>query len=165
MLHPRGRRAPIVPVDYRLYRPQDFPALYAIEESCFERPLRFGRAYMRQLVTRDNAATWIAEADGHMAGFAIVEWADEAGETTAYIQTIEVAAEDRGHGVGGELLRRAEGSARAVGTRLIWLHVDAENAAAVRLYKAHGYTGEGREENYYPRGRPALIYAKALKPA
>jgi len=45
---------------------------------------------------------------------------------------------------------------------LIWLHVDVTNAGAIRLYEVHGYRCEGREENYYPRGRAALIYVKRL---
>ena len=60
----------------------------------------------------------------------------------AYIQTLEVLPERRGRGVGGELLRRIEGSARAAGAQSIWLHVDAENAAAIRLYERHGYRYE-----------------------
>jgi len=149
-------------VHYRLYMPEDFAALYAIEEACFEPLLRFGRRYMRKLAEQANASTWIAEEDGKMAGFAIVEWADESSETVAYIQTIEVAPEQRGQGIGRELLGRIEGSACEAGAKLIWLHVDAENAAAIRLYEAHGYRNEGREENYYPEGRAALIYAKPL---
>jgi ribosomal protein S18 acetylase RimI-like enzyme len=70
--------------------------------------------------------------------------------------------ERRGQGVGGELLRRVEGSAIAAGAQLIWLHVDAENAAAIRLYEANGYRIEGRKEKYYPHGRAALICLKAL---
>ena len=31
--------------------------------------------YMRQLVESADSATWIAEDDGQIAGFAIVEWA------------------------------------------------------------------------------------------
>ena len=144
---------------YRLYKPTDFAALYAIEEMCFEPPLRFGRRYMRQLVEAADAATWIAEADDRMAGFAIVEWAEGA----AYIQTLEVLPERRGSGVGGELLRLTEGSARGAGAELIWLHVDAENAGAIRLYERHGYRYENREEDYYARGRAALVYAKRLE--
>ena len=161
---------------YRLYKPEDFDALYALEERCFEPPSRFSRRYMRLLVSRANAATWIAEEDRRLQGFAIVEWTDERRGppsdrssslgcrcgVTAYIQTIEVAPEMRGRGVGGALLGRIEGSARAAGAGLIWLHVEAANAAAFRLYEAQGYTCDGRQENYYPHGRAALIYAKRL---
>jgi ribosomal protein S18 acetylase RimI-like enzyme len=150
---------------YRLYQPEDFGRLYPLEELCFELPERFSRRYMRQLVSRSNTATWIAEEDGQMAGFAIVEWNQEPGEVIAYIQTIEVAPEARGRGVGRELLGHTESSARLAGACLIWLHVREANANAIRLYEAHGYRCEGREENYYPLGRPALIYGKQIDSA
>ena len=140
--------------------PQDFEQLYALEELCFEPPERFSSRYIRNLVSRANAATWIAEAVGQMNGFAIVEWNQEPDEMTAYIQTIEVAPEARGRGVGRELLSRIEDSARDAGACMIWLHVEAANAGAIRLYEMHGYRCEGRQENYYPRGRSALIYMK-----
>ncbi len=148
---------------YRLYRPQDFAALYAIEESCFAPPLRFGRAYMRQLIHSDHAATWIAEEDGSMAGFAIVEWSKETAGTVGYIQTIEVTPGQRGRGIGGELLRRAEGSARQQGARFLWLHVHEGNPAAIRLYQAHGYRRTGKRQNYYARGQAALVCVKRLE--
>ena len=148
---------------YRPYKPEDFDQLYALEELCFEPPSRFSRHIMRQLISRANAATWIAEEDGQMAGFAIVEWASQRSGITAYIQTLEVAPEARGRGVGRELLSRIEGSARDAGAGKIWLHVEAANAGAIRLYEAHGYRCEGRQENYYPLGRAALIYVKRLE--
>lgn len=147
---------------YRLYKPEDFDPLYALEERCFEPPSRFGRRYMRLLVSRANAATWIAEENGRLWGFAIVEWAEERRGVTAYIQTIEVAPEARGRGVGGALLGSIEDSARAAGAGLIWLHVEAANSGAIRLYEARGYACDGRQENYYPHGRAALIYVKRL---
>jgi ribosomal-protein-alanine N-acetyltransferase len=163
-------------VIYRLYIPADFDKLYALEEVCFEPPSRFSRRYMRLLVQRSHAATWIAEEVGQLAGFAIVEWTEESSgvpgdgslslgynsDTTAYIQTVEVSPEVRGRGVGRELLSRIEGAARFAGARLIGLHVDEGNAAAIRLYEAQGYRCEGREEDYYPLGRAALIYLKRL---
>ena len=147
---------------YRPYKPEDFDPLYALEERCFESPSRFGRRYMRLLVGRANAATWIAEEDGRLWGFAIVEWSEGRRGVTAYIQTIEVAAEMRGRGVGGALLGNIESSARTVGAGLIWLHVEVANSDAIRLYEAQGYACDGRQENYYPHGRAALIYVKRL---
>jgi len=148
---------------YRLYQPEDFAALYAIEERCFEPPLRFGRGYMRQLVEHADSATWIAEGgDAQMAGFAIVEWGEALGGIEAYLQTIEVAPERRGQGIGAELLRRTEDTAQAAHARTIRLHVDTRNEKAIRLYERHGHAREGREENYYARGRPALVYVKRL---
>jgi ribosomal protein S18 acetylase RimI-like enzyme len=149
----------------RRYVPDDFARLYAIEEECFAPLFRFGRRYMRQLLERANAATWIAETEGRMAGFGIVEWKLDEGQMSAYIETLEVAPQARRQGVGSKLLSQAEASARQAGAGVLWLHVDAQNLEAIRMYEAHGYSYEGREENYYPQGRAALIYAKRLEGA
>ena len=146
---------------YRLYKPDDFGALYAIEEVCFQPPHRFSRGYMRQIIRQADATTWIAEDDGRMRGFGIVEWARGDEGLVAYVQTLEVLHEARVQGVGGELLRRMEGSACAAGAEAIWLHVDAENAGAIRAYERHGFRLGGREEGYYGRGTAALIYEKS----
>jgi ribosomal-protein-alanine N-acetyltransferase len=53
-----------------------------------------------------------------------------------------------------------EGSTRGAGAEAIWLHVDASNEAAIRLYESAGYRRQGREEDYYAPGRAALIYKK-----
>ncbi len=148
---------------YRLYQPGDFPALYAVEELCFEPPVRFSRVYMRQLIESSNSATWIAEEDANLIGFSIVDWPSGQSESAAYIQTLEVHPAFRGRGIGAELLIRAEESARAAGARSIALHVDIENAAAIRLYESRGYARQGREEHYYARHRAAFVYAKTLE--
>lgn len=148
---------------YRLYKPEDFDPLYAVEEVCFEPPFRFSRSAMRKLVDNSRAATWIAEEGGRVEGFAIVEWGEEAGAIVAYIPTIEVTPQKRRSGAGGELLRLLEQSAAAAGAVVIWLHVAENNGAAIRLYEAHGYRFEGQEMDFYPKGGAALIYAKRLE--
>ncbi|HEY3704169.1 MAG TPA: N-acetyltransferase [Terracidiphilus sp.] len=146
----------------RLYRPSDFPTLYAIEELCFQPPLRFPRPYMRSVIDSPDSATWIAEESDQMAGFAIVDWSGPAADRYAYIQTLEVSPQHRRRGIARELLTRLESSARSAGAAAIWLHVDAENAPAIRLYEAHRYQQQGREEHYYARRRAAYVYSKPL---
>lgn len=148
---------------YRPYRPSDFEALYAIEMICFEPPLRFPRKYMQHLTQSDQGATWIAESPKAIAGFAIVEWSRQRRGLVAYLATIEVKPGERQQGVGSELLRRVEQSARDAGASDIWLHVDAKNEAALRLYEVHGYSQANRVEDYYGAGRAALAVWKALQ--
>lgn len=146
----------------RPYRPADFPDLYAIEEECFLPPFRFGRRYMRELIASPQAAIWMVEDEGHIIGFAIVECTREPDQTVAYIQTIEVLPAHRRRGAAASLLQHVEQSAHEAGAAEIWLHVDAANESAIRLYRAHGYHREGRHEHYYARGRAAEIYAKDI---
>lgn len=152
---------------YRLYRSGDFPQLYAIELACFQPSIRFSRCTMQQLIANPDSATWIAEEGQHqidqqMTGFAIVDWSEQATQTIAYIQTVEVAPDHRRSGIAAELLRRMEASALAAGAQTIGLHVAENNTSALYLYQAHGYLPRGREENYYTRGLHALVYAKPL---
>lgn len=147
---------------YRPYLSADFPQLYAIEEACFEPEQRFSRRYMRHLVSGSATITWVAEDAGQLAGFAIVEWSGAPGENVGYIQTLEVSPQHRRRGVGLELLRRIESSARTAGATQLWLHVDAENDAALRLYRAEGYTEQGRHAHYYGNAHDAAIYCKQL---
>ncbi len=147
---------------YRLYRPADFPQLYAIEQLCFQPPFRFPRPHMRRLIANPNSATWIAEEDQQMTGFAIVDWSRKSHQTIAYIQTLEVAPTYRKHGIATELLRRLETSAITAGAQVLGLHVAESNPSAIRLYQAHGFLPQGREENYYAPGLDALIFSKSI---
>ena len=147
---------------YRLFQPADFDQLYEIEEVCFQPPLRFSRAFMRKLTSSPRHATWIAEEEGRLAGFAMIDLKASTDPSAAYIQTLEVRPALRKQGVGSDLLRRLETSAAEAGARSISLHVDTENKGAIRLYEAHNYMRQGREEHYYARRRAALVYAKPL---
>jgi ribosomal-protein-alanine N-acetyltransferase len=157
-------------MNYRLYQPADFAAVYVVEELSFDVPFRFSRALMRKLIANPNSATWIAEDkiaedNKKLAGFAIVDWATVPKGTVAYIQTIEVNPASRRKGIASELLRLSEVSALVVGATAIWLHVDVENTAAMHLYEGRGYARKGREEHFYARNRAAFIYAKSLAAA
>ena len=147
---------------YRLYRDDDFTALYEIELACFEPPFRFSRATMRRLIADPDSATWIAEEQDQMVGFAIVYWSHTPGQPLAYIQTLEVAPTQRNRGVARELLRRVEESAKSAGAHIIWLHVAESNAPAIRLYERHGYIQQGREPDFYAKGISARLYAKSI---
>jgi len=147
---------------YRLFEPEDFDDLYAIEEVCFQPPERFSRRYMQHLVRKPGAATWVAEENSRLSGFSIIEWSAQPAGIEAYVTTIEVLPEMRRRGIASELLRRVEGSAQAAGGVVVWLHVDAKNVSAIRLYEAHGYRNAGEAEHFYARGRTAKIYMKPL---
>lgn len=117
---------------------------------------------MQHLVKGSESLTWIAEEDGEAVGFAIVAWGSSVRAEGGYLQTIEVLPEWRGRGIGEKLLGLAEISAWSANADTMALHVDAENEAAIVLYEKCGYRRRGRKENYYARGRAALLYTKQL---
>lgn len=117
---------------------------------------------MQHLVKGSESLTWIAEEDGETVGFVIVAWGSSVRADGGYLQTIEVLPEWRGRGIGEKLLGLAEISAWSANSDTMALHVDAENEAAIILYEKCGYRRRGRKENYYARGRAALLYTKQL---
>jgi ribosomal protein S18 acetylase RimI-like enzyme len=149
-------------VHYRPYKPADLAQIHALEELCFPPSLRFSREYIRQLVSRVKAATWVAEEDGKLTGFASAGWKTRRSGTVAYLETIEVSPGSRGKGIGRELLRLIEGSAAEARAASIWLHVDTENLDAIRLYESQGYHHEGNMQEFYADGHPAFVFNKQL---
>lgn len=153
-------------MEYRPYQPRDFTALYALEESCFSRPHRFPRRYMRQLIANPRTATWVAlDESGALAGFAIVEPMESEAGTMAYIETLEVDPAQRRKGVGSGLVRHCIASALKAGAAAVWLHVAEDNRPARALYQAYGFAEQGRQRHYYGRGRDGLVLALALASA
>ncbi|HEY1983905.1 MAG TPA: N-acetyltransferase [Terracidiphilus sp.] len=149
-------------MQFRHYHPDDFAQIYAIEEVCFEPPLRFSRRYLRELLSRPRSVAWVAEEHGRIAAFAVVDLTPGPEEIVGYIETIEVLPVHRRKGIAAELLQLIQNSARAAQASLIWLHVDSRNQSAIRVYSAHGYQRHGARPNYYGRGRSAEVYVKFL---
>ncbi|HMI92933.1 MAG TPA: GNAT family N-acetyltransferase, partial [Polyangiales bacterium] len=59
-----------------------------------------------------------------------------------YLARIAVAAEERGRGLGRELIAAFERLARDSGFALASLHVTRDNASAIAFYEALGYRGQ-----------------------
>jgi ribosomal protein S18 acetylase RimI-like enzyme len=138
-------------------------ALYAIEEACFEPPLRFSRALMRSLAHDPQCRTWLGIVDNIRAGFAIAGLSNDDDPASAYIWTIEVLPSLRRMGVARQLLVRMEESAREASCLAIELHVSERNAAGLALYEAAGYVRTGVDAEYYGRRENAFRYRKVLQ--
>lgn len=83
------------------------------------------------------------EGGGPLAGYAMVRigsgWAQLAmPEPVAELESLSVAPEHRGQGLGTRLLAAVHGDLRARGVEVMSLAVLAGNAAAERLYARHG---------------------------
>lgn len=76
----------------------------------------------------------------------------------ADVQTLVVAPEARGRGVGTTLLRALLDEAWRRDAQSVMLEVRADNDQAIRLYERHGFARLARRHGYYqPSGQDALV--------
>ena len=146
----------------RLFKPADFPALYAVEGLCFAPPFRFTRRAMRRFSEQPGAITLLAHTDAQppqLAGFVIAHMEGR----TAYIVTLDVTASFRRRGLARTLMQETESRTRASGAQEIALHVFTGNTNAIAFYESLGYERLRMAEHFYARGIHALVYRKRLQ--
>jgi ribosomal-protein-alanine N-acetyltransferase len=103
------------------------------------------RARWRDLVGTGEGAIIIAEEDAAPIGLAAA-----VGREIPELGML-VRADRRGRGVGDALLRACLEWARAIGARMVVLHVFPHNAAAIALYRKHGFVERGIVAGAYRR--------------
>lgn len=128
-------------------------------------PLIFGDdAWSPQLVESELAAPYRSyftlEIAGEVAGYAGLFVAG----SEADVQTIAVAAEQRGRGWGKKLFVALLAEAERQRVKQLFLEVRADNPAAIGLYSAFGFAEIAIRPNYYqPSGVDALIMRADLR--
>ena len=75
----------------------------------------------------------------------------------ADVQTVAVAPERQGAGVGRQLVTALIAAAQHRGAGQLHLEVRADNLAALRLYRRLGFTSDGRRRGYYGAGQDAEL--------
>lgn len=130
-----------------------FPGDDPWRESAFRAELDAGHYYVG------------AYTDGGLIGYAGLSVQGRRGDAEASVHTIGVDPDWQGQGVGRALLRallaRADGYAAPV-----FLEVRTDNAAAIGLYEAHGFTRIGMRRRYYwPSGADAYTMARPARVA
>jgi len=109
------------------------------------------------LLTMPGTAGSVVFANAEPIG--LVLWRIAADE--AEILTIGILPDRRRSGAGRHLLHAAMDAASAAGTRRLFLEVAIDNAAAIGLYRALGFTDQGRRRGYY-RGPNGAVDALIL---
>lgn len=119
-----------------------------------------GRADALKLLRNPRKRCFVVRSGGARAGFLVL---DLNGPLGGYVQTIGVAPELRGHGVGAAALRWAE--ARIFRShRNVLLCVSSFNRGAQRLYRRAGYEVVGRLRDYVVAGHDEILMRKTLGP-
>jgi ribosomal-protein-alanine N-acetyltransferase len=145
----------------REYQTSDLDAMVALDDECFEKPFRFSRAAMRSFAEAKRARVVIAEADGELAGFAILHVERGAG----YVVTLDVAPQQRRVGLATRLMGELAAQARSAGCSEVWLHVFAGNEAAISFYERLGFVFQATVQGFYGAGLDALEYRMWLAAA
>jgi len=119
-----------------------------------------GRADALKLLRNRRKQCFIVRAGGERAGFLVL---DLNGPLGGYLQTIGVAPERRGHGVGRAALAWAEQHLFKT-HRNVLLCVSSFSRGAQRLYRRAGYSVVGRLRDYVVAGHDEILMRKTLGP-
>lgn len=122
----------------------DLPAVVAIECDAFSDPWH-ASAFTEAIESGHMHFTVAATSSGAVVAYLIGWFVGGDGE----IANIAVAADARGHGIGGRLLDEALATAWRSGSATVHLEVRASNAPAQGLYASRGFIPVGRRQGYY----------------
>jgi ribosomal-protein-alanine N-acetyltransferase len=156
-------------VSYTLrdYRPEDFLALWDLDQSCFSFGIAYTQYELRSYMRRPGAFTLIAQEvmelnrPGLILGFIIAECSRGAG----HVITIDVRSRAQRQKVGSTLLRSAEARMKASRCAFVRLETAVNNVVALGFYKAHSYDVVKVIPRYYSNGVDALLLEKTLGPS
>jgi GNAT superfamily N-acetyltransferase len=132
----------------RAARPGDLEAmvrllgeLFSIEADFQPDAARQRRGLALLLEDPTRCALLVAERAGVVVGMVTAQLvvSTAEGAPSALVEDMVVAARERGHGVGGALLRAVEGWAAARGATRLQLLADRDNAPALAFYGRMGW--------------------------
>jgi ribosomal-protein-alanine N-acetyltransferase len=144
----------------RALTPSEAPACAAMMASS-EPWKTLGRSYddcLSRMTDESKERFVAAEADGALMGFIIVNM---QGPFPGYIQTVCVAAEERGKGLGARLVAFAEQRIFRESPN-VFLCVSSFNPGARRLYERLGYEEIGVLRDYLVRGHAEILMRKSI---
>jgi [ribosomal protein S18]-alanine N-acetyltransferase len=124
--------------------------------------LTLGRSYEAslRLLQDPTREVYVADDAGAVGGFVVLCL---TGALVGYIQTVCVAPDQRGRGLGTQLVAFAEDRIFGVSPN-VFLCVSSFNADARRLYERLGYAYVGELTDYLVRGHSELLLRKARGP-
>lgn len=132
----------------------DVPAALELERTLFPDPWSEATFWSELAGVPDTRWYVVAERAGRLVGYAGLF----ASRHEADVQTVAVAPDEQGRGLGGVLLRALLDEAARRGVNQVLLEVRADNEAAQRLYAAHGFARISVRRGYYqPGGVDAIV--------
>lgn len=121
---------------------------------------RLSRRSIRRLVASPSAFVLVAAGTSRIVSVLILLFRRGAGICRLYSLAVDPA--HRNHGLGGEMLRHAEGQALRQGARAMRFEVRGDNRRALNFYEQRGFRRCGLTAGYYEDGETAIRYEKPL---
>ena len=141
-----SRRVRLPPVTVRVFQSQDFETLYRLDQACYPPGIAYSRQALREFLAAPGAQTWVAEEEGKLVAFIIVEKVRRA---DGHIITLDVREDCRRRGLGSALLATAEAWLADHRVRRISLETAVDNSAGVAFWMRAGYSATARWSRYY----------------
>ena len=141
----------------RAWEEKDVPQIACIEQRCFPQDAWTQKMLADTLKTPYGWSV-LAEEGGQVCGYACLFTLFE----TAELLNIAVDIPYRGQGIGENLLLAVHEKAKQLGAERVMLEVRVSNAAAIGLYRKHGYEKVAVRKHYYADGEDADIMQKML---
>jgi ribosomal-protein-alanine N-acetyltransferase len=128
-----------------------------LERALFQDDTWTARTYWSELGQIDTRYFLVALDGDRVVGYAgLCAYPDEA-----FVQTIAVAADAQGAGLGARLLQALLDEAARRRKTTVSLEVRADNGRAQRLYERFGFRRIGVRRGYYsPSGTDAVVMAR-----
>jgi N6-L-threonylcarbamoyladenine synthase len=134
---------------------EDLPGIMAIEASCF-----INDAWSEEVMLSELQAPHtfyvVTVIDSEIVGYGGLSKLGQSKQ--ADIQTIAVALDQRGKGIGKAIMKALTAKAVQLGASEIFLEVRADNQVAQKLYEVFGFKKIGIRKKYYqPDGVDAFV--------
>jgi len=146
------------PLDFRLMKRRDLPAVNGIENAAYEFP--WEPATFRDCL-KTGYCCWVGEKAGKVVVYGILT----VGAGESHILNICVDPQCQGQGFGRLMLQKLMAVAAGHRAEMMILEVRPSNLRAVKLYLDLGFNEIGTRKGYYPaRGgrEDALVLARML---
>ena len=132
-------------IQIRAMEREDVDAVSLLEEETFSMP--WSREAFLEMITKEDAAYYVAESDGEIVGGCGVLMAAGEGNIT----NVAVAEKMRNQGIGTKMVRYLMEKGTQSGLSAYTLEVRVSNAAAIHVYEKLGFCSEGIRPNFYEK--------------
>jgi ribosomal-protein-alanine N-acetyltransferase len=143
----------------REYDPQDFSALYRLDQACFPAGIAYSKTTLRYFLSLRSADCIVATESDDIVGFILTEENPPLG----HVITLDVAEKFRRKGIASALLAESEKDLALRGVRHVLLETATNNEAGVAFWQRHGYRIEATLKRYYLGRLDAYEMRKILR--